>query len=395
MNKSKTISPFTLSPIFNKKHKKCSSDINDNSTNIINLLENVHDNFVLNEEEINSLKNEFNKYSRDYSLLVSELNFWKKIFDKKIYEFLKNIQDFMCNELFKFIRNFSYDKANFNDCVKFKKIFNETFGNKNRPFMNERDFSLSKSILNELITSNNNPNDTNKFIQCSFKVLNYIIDLNKNCQNSFEKNEKQNKIINKDSLSINYINNDNKPVYNEKKIIEKYIDFKESNSQNRKKNNLSLQINSQSNITSRNINNLTNLEKNGDINIESLKTSQTSYNLLKTSKRHNQSSIYLKKSTTPIVDKSFYKNYQIANMKTNTDSVNLILNNSQTIEENKYLNKNISMKNCTQLNDNSLKYLELSSLRKINNINSNTKVNSSEKIIFVFIIILVIIKNLN
>ena len=47
-------------------------------------------------------------------------------------------------------------------------------------------------------------------------------------------------------------------------------------------------------------------------------------------------------------------------MTTNTDSVNLILNNSQTIEENKYLNKNISMKNCTQLN-----------------VNSNTKVNSS------------------
>ena len=87
MNNSNLISPFTLSPKFNKRHKKCSSDINENYSNKIDLLENVHKKYALKEEEIISLKNEFNKYSHDYGLLISELNFWKKILDKKYVNF--------------------------------------------------------------------------------------------------------------------------------------------------------------------------------------------------------------------------------------------------------------------------------------------------------------------
>ena len=380
MNNSNFISPFTLSPKFNKRHKKCSSDINENYSNKIDLLENVHKKYALKEEEIISLKNEFNKYSHDYGLLISELNFWKKILDKKICEFLKNIQDFMNNELFKFVQNFNHEKADFNDCIKFKKIFNETFRTIYKPFMNSNDFSLSKSLLNELITFNNVPNDINKFIICSSKVLSYIVELNKKCQNSFGLNEQQNKISNIDLSSVNVLDNDNKPAYTEKKIIEKYIDFKDSYSLNRNKKILPLQLYSQSSITPRNFNNIKNINKNGDTNIESLKTSQTSYNLLKTPKSRFKKNIYLRKSTTPIVNKNFYQNFQIENLKSNNDSVNLILNNSQTIEGNKYLNNNFSMKNCIQLNKNSSKFLEFSSLRKTNNLNNKNKFNSSEKI---------------
>ena len=88
MSKTTSISPFVLSPKYIKKHKKCSSDVNENSSNnSIMLSENQYDNFVPNTKEINLLKSEINQYSRDYSLLISELNFWKKIIDKKVGTF--------------------------------------------------------------------------------------------------------------------------------------------------------------------------------------------------------------------------------------------------------------------------------------------------------------------
>ena len=390
MSKTTSISPFILSPQYIKKHNKCSSDINENSSNkSILLSENQYDNFVPNEKEINLLKNEINQYSRDYSLLISELNFWKKIFDKKVGTFLKNIQDFMENDDIKFVANFRSENANFNDFLKFKKIYYNTFqkissenNNLSKPFMNVHDFSLSKSILNELIASNNDINNINKFIDSTCKVLCYINELNKKCQISSDNLE--NKNINKNnnikSLSLNnYINDDNKSNYKENRIIEKYIDFKDNNNLNERNKNLSVTLQSFCNITPKNSNNKLNYKKNIENNFESLKTSQSSNNIWKTPKSHYQKNIYLRKSVTPIISTSFCRNFKIENLTNKNDSVNLVLDSTKVIEGNKYLNKSCSMKNGIQLNQ-SLKFLELSNLRKTSKNMDKNKFNSSEKI---------------
>jgi len=390
MSKTTSISPFILSPKYIKKHKKCSSDVNENSSNnSIMLSENQYDNFVPNTKEINLLKSEINQYSRDYSLLISELNFWKKIIDKKVGTFLKNIQDFMENDEIKFVTNFSSENANFNDFLKFKKIYYNTFqkipldnNNLCKPFMNVHDFSLSKSILNELIASNNDVTNINKFIDSTSKVLCYINNLNKKCQNSLDnfENKNMNKNNNIKLLSVNnYINDDNKSNYTENRIIEKYIDFKDNNNLNQRNKNLSVTLQSFCNITPKNSNNKLNSKKTIENNFESLKTSQSSNTIWKTPKSHYQKNIYLRKSVTPIISTSFCRNFKMENLTNKNESVNLVLDSTKVIEGNKYLNKSCSMKNGIQLNQ-SLKFLELSTMTKKNNYMDKNKFNSSEKI---------------
>ena len=115
MNQILSISPFSLSP---KYHKLFSSEVNGNQ----------YDTFDLSEKEINSLKEKMKKYSHDYNLLISEMDFWKKILDKKITSFKKNIQCFVDNDI-KFVDNFNYKNAEFDDVIKFKKIYSNTFTN--------------------------------------------------------------------------------------------------------------------------------------------------------------------------------------------------------------------------------------------------------------------------
>ena len=391
MSKTTSISPFVLSPKYIKKHQKCSSDINDNSlNNSIMLTQNQYDNFVPNETEINLLKNEVNQYTRDYSLLISELNFWKKILDKKVGTFLKNIQDFMGNEDIKFVENFNSENANFNDFLKFKKIYYNTFhkapkenNNLSKPFFNAHDFSLSKSVLNELVDSNNDINNINKFIESTSKVLCYINELNTKCQNSSDNHDNKNTNRNKNIIALSLNNNfkdDNKSIYKEKKIIEKYIDFRENNNLNQRNKSLSITLQSYCNITPKNSdNNKLNSKKNVENNFESLKTSQSSNNLWKTPKSHYHKNIYLRKSVTPTISKEFCRNFKVENLPNKNESVNLILDSTQVIEGNKYLNKSCSMKNNIQLNQ-SLKFLELSTLKKTNNNVDKNKFNTSEKI---------------
>ena len=144
MNKILSISPFSFSP---KYHKHLFSDINYNQL----------DTFDLSEKEINSLKAKMKKYSYDYGILISEMDFWKKILDKKFTSFIKNIQSFINNDDIKFVDNFNSKNAEFDDIIKFKKIYSNTLANQKNsndkvynPFLYENNFSLSKDISNLL-----------------------------------------------------------------------------------------------------------------------------------------------------------------------------------------------------------------------------------------------------
>ena len=180
------------------------------------------------------------------------------------------------------------------------------------------------------------------------------------------------------SLSVNNnVNDAKKSNYKEKKIIEKFIDFKDNNNINQRNKKLSLSLQSCNSITPKNINKNLNIKKNGENNFDSLKTSQSSNNIWNTPKTHYQKNIYLRKSATPLISGEFCKNYKIENLNTNNGSVDLILNSTKIIEGNKYLNKSCSMKNNVQLNN--LKFLELSTLRKTNNKEDRYKLDSFEK----------------
>ena len=249
--------------------------------------------------------------------------------------------------------------------------------------MNDNDFSLSKNILNELIDSNDDINNTNKFLNCSSKILNYIIEYNQICQNISDKeinyeNKNNFNIINLIS-SKKQRNDVVKSNYTENKIIEKYIDFRDTNNLNKGNKNSTLSLYSYCNKSPKNNDNAKNIQKNRENNSESLKTSQSSYNIWKTPKSHFQKNIYLRKSVTPIISQSFCNKFNFANENIKDGSMNLISNSSKTIEGNIYLNKSSSMKNNIHLNK-SLKFLELSTLKKSTSNTKEKKFDISNKI---------------
>ena len=390
MNKTLSISPFSLSPNISKNHKRFSSYLNQKSSNTLE-----YDPHFPSEKEINSLKEKIKKYLYDYGLLISELNFWKKILDKKLTSFFKNIQNFIDNDDIKFVENYNRNNSDYKDNVRMKKIYDDIFvrnekNNKNiyKPLFNDEDFSLSKNILNELISSNNDIINTNKFIDCTSKVLKYVIEFNnkfKNLSKSEINNESKNKSnMNKNSISLlsqNILENEvNKSNYSNKKIIEKYIDFRDYNNQRNK--NIALSSKPfYTNITPKSINynSIVNLKKNIGNNIESLKTCQSSGNIWLTPKRSYQhNNIYSRKSATPIISESFCKNFQFENKNKKNETVSLILNSTKTIEGNRYLNKCSSMKNNLLFNKN-LKFIDLSSTKR-NNSKFKNKFDSEEKI---------------
>ena len=389
MSKMLSISPFSLSPKYIKKHKRFSSDINEKTLYKLDC-----DSHFLNETEINLMKEKIKKYLYDYGLLISELNFWKKILDKKLASFLKNVQSFIDNDDIKFVENYTINNSDYKDYIRIKKIYDDTFSKcentnkKNKkPLFNDEDYSLSRNILNEIIASNNDIINTNKFIDCTSKVLNYVIEFNKKIQNLSEpeiynanKNQTNIQNMNNNNLSStnNLINDALKSNYSNNKIIEKYIDFKEYNNYNQRNKKNSWLTKSLYNITPKSINCNTalNLKKNIGNNIESLKTCQSSSNIWHTPKRSYQSNIYSRKSATPTITKSFCKNFQFENKNMNNDSVNLILNSTKTIEGNKYLNKSSSMKNNIIFNRN-LKFNDLCKDENKFDSNKNIKLNDS------------------
>ena len=392
MNKMLSISPFTLSPKYIKKHKRFSSDINEKSFNKLD-----YGTHFPNEIEINLMKENIKKYLYDYGLLISELNFWKKILDKKLASFLKNVQSFIDNDDIKFVENYTLNNSDYKDYIRIKQIYDDTFSkcenaNKknNKPLFNDEDYSFSRNILNELISSNNDINNTNKFIDCTSKVLNYVIEFNKKIHKLSEteiyntsRNQANILKINNNNLSSsnNLINDDLKSNYSNNKIIEKYIDFKDYNNYNQRNKNNSWLSKSLYNITPKsiNFNSSLNLKKNIGNNIESLKTSQSSSNIWLTPKRSYQKNIYSRKSATPTISESLCKNFQFENKNTKNDTVNLILNSTKTIEGNKYLNKSSSMKNNLIINKNS-KFNDLPSTRNDNKFDYNKNINLNDRI---------------
>ena len=398
MSKILSISPFSLSPKYIKTHKRFSSDINEKTSNKLN----CNTQFP-NETEINLLKEKIKKYLNDYDLLVSELNFWKKILDKKLTSFLKNVQNVIDNDDIKFVENYTINNSAYKDYIRIKNIYNDTFSkceNDNnkiyKSLFNVEDYSLSLNILNELIASNNDINNTNKFIDCTSKVLNYVIEFNKKIQNLsdieiYSRNKKQSNIdnLNKIGLSLpnNLKNDELKSNYSNKKIIEKYIDFKDYNNNNQTNKNNSLLAKSLYTKTPKSINCNSILSLNNNIgnNIESLKTCQSSSNIWFTPKRGYEQNIYSRKSTTPTISESFCKNFKFENKNMKNDTVNLILNSAKTIEGRSYLNKSSSMKNNIMFNKN-LKFIDLSSAKNTNSkineykFNSNKKLNLNDRI---------------
>ena len=408
MNQAIFMPQINNSPKLLKKHIRFSSDIVENSNNNIILTENEFnfgnrykipqhyyddscsinnkkkvyfcenenrnkssvqfDNCALNEKEFNSLKTEINKLLHDYSSLISELNFWKKVLDKKIATFMKNIQSCIDND-FNFVNNFGQNAQNNNNCLKLKEIYCSLFRkdiNDNdlkqnftkdiiKPFLNSHDFIYSKNILNEIISSNNEINNMDKFINCSLNVLKYVIEINKKCinYNSFRKFNLENN-YKRNPSEINEISRFNigkegfKPNYLDNKIIEKYIDFKDYSNARSKK--LSLSLKSYCNITPKNINKNYFTRNIFEKNSKSLKTSQSSNNIWFTPIKNNKKSVYLRKSVTPMITEGFCKNFRFETINKNNGSINLVLNSTKTIEGNKYLNKSCSMKNNFLLN---------------------------------------------
>ena len=227
-------------------------------------------NYKPTQKEIELLKQTIKKYYHDYNLLIEEVNFWKKGLDKKISYFIQNIQNFNSNDDIKFVENFDKNNNKFYDSIKFRKIYSYVMQNNSnnefdlnnkiinsysqnddckqsyKPFYNEQDFILSKNILKELIFSNDDINDINKFVSCSSMVINYINEFNEKCNIYLNNNgakkaksEKSNSKIYQTktysgylNISSRYNNEDDKNYENDRKIIEKFIDFKEFYSQN-------------------------------------------------------------------------------------------------------------------------------------------------------------------
>ena len=271
-------------------------------------------NFIPTEKEIYSLKKTIKKYYHDYNLLLTELNFWKKTLDKKIIFFIQNIRNFNSNDDINFVDEFDMNNTSFYESMKFRKIYscvmpkreNETAENNKilntlcqsdliqnyKPFYNNQDFLLSKNALNELISSNDDINNSKKFLSCSSLIINYITEFNQKCQNFLKKAEKNygknNKIYRRNTFSgrlnmaTKYLDEDYKSNYenNDKKIIEKYIDFREYYSQNPRNKLQSLNPISSFLSNTPKVQPLKSILKNRNKQRNSLKTSYTSYGLL-------------------------------------------------------------------------------------------------------------------
>ena len=375
-------------------------------------------NYKPTQKEIDSLKKTIKKYCHDYNLLIDEINFWKKGLDKKISYFLQNIQNINSNDDINFVDNFDIKNTNFYDSMKFRKIYsyimpnnsnneldsnnkiissysqNDNYKQNYMPFYNEQDFLLTQNILKELIFSNDDINDINKFVSCSSMIINYINEFNKKCNiylNDGEKkakSEKNNSKIyqtktysGKFNFASKYINEDYKNNYeNDKKIIEKFIDFKEyysQNPRNKVKDKFSPSFHTPRNMPMKSI------LKNNSNQRYSLKTSYSS-NILFKSPNFNSSdsnTIYSKKSSTPKIFDGLCNSIEFENSNKN-GTVDLILNSAKTIEGNRYLNKSYSLKNNNRIFK-AMKNLDLpelknSSVIKKNN-NSYLIENSSKK----------------
>lgn len=339
---------------------------------------NIYDSksFKPTQKEINTLKKTIKKYLHDYNLLLNELNFWKKILDKKISYFTHNLQSINSNYNIKFVDEFNVNCSCFYDSVKFRKIYDfiiqmdsedkEMSNNilntyvKNdsnqyySPFYNNKDYLLSETILNELISSNDDINNVNKFVSCSSLVINYITELNKKCLNFFNNeiniNSNNKKYqINTYSGRINskFMNEDYYKKNNGNKIIEKYIDFKEYYSQGQK--NQIKPMNLTSNTPKNNP--IRSILKNRKTQNYSLKTSYSSNIIFKSPNINltNSNTIYSKNNNTPKIIQILSKSIEFDNPRNKNGIVDLVLNSTQTIKGNRYFNKSYSVKNDTKL----------------------------------------------
>ena len=372
--------------------------------------------FIPNEKEIGALKKTIYKYYHDYQLILNEIVFWKNLLEEKIACFKNNFRAYIANDnIINFIDNYNRSNTCFSEAVKFRKIFsaimpkNETdmnnkilsklrqnINNKSyNPFYNVDNFQLAQNVIREIISLNEDINNKHKFINCSSLIINYIIELNKKCQNI-----KNDKILDKKIYKINtyngrlpcsrYINNEFKKDnndYEDKKIIEKQINFKDYHNQRKQKTLPILYVLSDYNNTSKNevVNRI--LRKNNNINGENhnntMNTSYTSCNLVSTpiSISNFNTNIYSRKSTTPKMVDSFSKNIKNENFLNQNATVDLVLNSTKTIQGNRYSSKRSSMRNNNRF-DNSMKSLDLSDLNNlsiIKKISNNSNCNSLDK----------------
>ena len=169
----------------------------------------------------------------------------------------------------------------------------------------------------------------------------------------------------------------------DKRIIEKYIDFKDY--YNKKQKNKMLSSHSFTNMTPRykpkksilkyknNLNNL-NIENNQN---HSLRTSYSSNHVITTANYLNDINTNLNSSITPKIVPSYYKTIQVENPKNRKTIGDLILNSKKTIQGNRFSNKSISMGNnyglCKDMN-----YKDLSEIKN-NSVFHKDNNNSSEK----------------
>ena len=368
--------------------------------------------FKPSSKEIHTLKKTIEKYLHDYNLLINELNFWKKVLDKKISYFTQNIQSFNSNENIKFIDEFNPNYTCFYEAIKFRKIYSciipensneieinnkviNEYGKNHRgeyykPFYNSQDFLLSENILKELISSNDDINNMSKFISISSMIINYIIELNKKCQ-TFFKNDEINNSRNDKEYEINtysgkknskYMSEDNMN-NNDNKIIEKFIDFKEYYNQNPNKPMTLSSITPKSKY-------IRSILKNKKEQNCSLKTSYSSNTLFKSPNINfsDSNAIYSKKTNTPKIFDNLSKAIERENPFKKNGIVDLVLNSAQTIKGKRYLNKSYSLGDDNKLH-NPLQTLNLSNLKNSsvtknnkNNIINNTSEKNFQKFIY-------------
>lgn len=336
--------------------------------------------------------------------------------DEKILCFKHNFKTYNADDnIINFIDNFNGSNTCFSEAMKFRKIFstimpkNETDmnnkilskclqnNNKNyNPFYNIDNFQLAQKVIKEIISLNEDINNNHKFINCSSLIINYIIELNKKCQNI-----KNDKITDKKIYKINtyngrlpcnrYLNNEFKKDNNDsedRKIIEKQINFKDYHNQKKQKilpilyvlsaNNNNIPNNEVVNRILRNKNNL-----NGENLNNTMNTSITSCNLMGTpmSISNLNTNIYSRKSTTPKMTDSFSKNIKKVNFQNQNATIDLMLNTTKTIQGNRYSNKRSSIRNNNRFY-NSVKSLDLSDLNRlsiIKKISNFSNCNSLDK----------------
>jgi len=372
--------------------------------------------FIPNEKEISALKKTIYKYYHDYELILNEIVLWKNLLEEKILCFKNNFKAYNANDnIINFIDNFNRSNTCFSDAMKFRKIFsnimpkNETDTNNKilskcnqnnnssyNPFYKIDNFELAQNVIREIISLNEDINNNHKFINCSSLIINYIIELNKKCQNI-----KNDNMIGKKVYKINtyngrlpcyrYLNNEFKKDNNDsedRKIIEKKINFKDYHNQKKKKIPPILYVISGNNnntpkneVVKRILRNKNNL--NGENPNNTMNTSYTSCNLMSTpiSISNNNTNIYSRKSTTPKMTDNLSKKIKKVNFQNQNATVDLVLNSSKTIQGNRFSNKRSSLRNNNRFN-NSINSLDLSDLNRlsiIKKINNYSNSNSLDK----------------